>query len=482
MDLTNVSTIKNLLFSNNTQAKKSFGQNFLISKKIIDKAIKKANVSKEDNIVEVGPGIGVLTVELCKNAKSVKSVELDRDAITILKKTTVEYDNLEIVEMNALKYEPEKNHITIRLRVDGQLVNIGNIDKPFMKFLVSRIKVMAKMDISENRIPQDGRMNMDLNGSAYAFRVATLPSMHGENIVIRILNQGSISKRIGQLGFPEDILSDFQKAYNVSNGIVLITGPTGSGKTTTLYAILNELNNGEKNIISIENPIEYELPGITQSQVNAQAGMTFDAGLRAMMRLDPDVLMVGEIRDAETAKVATESAMTGHLVLSTTHTNDSTSAPSRMIEMGTEPFLIASTMRAILAQRLVRKLCDECKYAYTPEVEILERILSYRPESLSVSNVDSINQLWSSIQNADVQFYKSSGCEHCKNLGYAGRVPVYELFLPNEETSQLIVQKKNATEVRKASYKHGMRTLLEDALELTIQGYTSIEEVFRVVV
>jgi type II secretory ATPase GspE/PulE/Tfp pilus assembly ATPase PilB-like protein len=285
-----------------------------------------------------------------------------------------------------------------------------------------------------------------------------------------------------QLGFPEDILANFQKAYNVSNGIVLITGPTGSGKTTTLYAILNELNNGEKNIISIENPIEYELAGITQSQVNVQAGMTFDAGLKAMMRLDPDILMVGEIRDAETAKVATESAMTGHLVLSTTHTNDSTSAPSRLIEMGTEPFLIASTMRAILAQRLVRRLCDECKHEYTPDIDVLERILSYRPESLSTSPVERINKLWAAIANGEVTFYKASGCEHCKNLGYSGRVPVYELFLPDEATAQLIVQKKNPSEIRRSAYANGMRTLLEDALEITLQGYTSIDEVFRVVV
>jgi len=377
--------------------------------------------------------------------------------------------------------EPCKEYVMIRFRIDGQMVEIGKIESSFLPNIIARIKVTSGMDISERRVPQDGRMSMEINDILYNFRVATLPSMHGENIVLRILDQSAINRTIGDLGFPKDILESFSKSFHRSNGIVFVTGPTGSGKTTTLYAILNELNDGLKNIISIENPIEYELNGITQSQVDYATGLTFEKGIKAMLRLDPDILMVGEIRDKETAKVATESAMTGHLVLSTLHTNESTSAPERLTEMGIEPFLIANSMRSVLSQRLVRKLCPFCTETYKAPKELRERILSYKPKFLMESNNISSDYVWETIQSQELEFYRSHGCDSCNDLGYKGRFPVYELMVVDEEIAAEIVRRESSQELRQLAYKKGMRTLLEDGLKLALGGQTSVEEIFRVI-
>lgn len=413
-----------------------------------------------------------------------KKVIHDTEAIQKVIKT------LNVVLEKAIRYkasdihiEPGSNEISIRYRVDGRMVNVGKIDKSFYGFFISRIKVMAGMDISEKRIPQDGRMSLEIDENPFTFRVATLPSLHGENIVIRILDQSAIYKEVKDLGFPEDTMKRFTESYTRSNGIILVTGPTGSGKTTTLYAVLNELNDGERNIISIENPVEYELKGITQSQINTQTGMTFALGLRAMLRLDPDVLMVGEIRDAETAKVAIEAAMTGHLVLSTLHTNDASSAAIRMIEMGIEPFLVSNSMRAVLAQRLVRKLCEYCKEDYTVDPDIIDRIISYRPEHLKISTDPVVNKIWDIFDGKKaVQLCRPKGCVECNFLGFKGRKSVYELFSVDDDIEKLIVQKASSHEIRKAAYERGMRTLFEDGLRLVIQQETSIEEIFRALV
>jgi len=399
------------------------------------------------------------------------------DAFNLIIEKAIKYHASDI------HFEPEQKIILIRFRVDGKMIEVGELPNELVGYLISRIKVISGMNISEKRIPQDGRMSMVVGDKPYTFRVASLPTMYGENIVMRILDQSSITRKVADLGFPQDILENFRQAYTRSNGIIFVTGPTGSGKTTTLYAVLNELNDGESNIISIEDPIEYELPGITQSQVNTAAGMTFHKGLRSMLRLDPDILMVGEIRDTETAKTAVEAAMTGHVVLSTLHTNDSTSAPTRLIEMGIEPFLISSTIRGILAQRLVRKLCPHCKEAYTLSSDVAKRILSYRPDNLTHSNDENIKQLWDLFKkNQQVRLYRNVGCDKCNNLGFKGRVPVYELMLMHEDIAQLIIKKSSSDAIRTAAYQNGMRTLLEDGLRLAIQGSTSIEEVFRVVV
>jgi type II secretory ATPase GspE/PulE/Tfp pilus assembly ATPase PilB-like protein len=378
--------------------------------------------------------------------------------------------------------EPHKSFVMVRFRVDGQMVEIGKIENSLFKFFSSRMKIMSGLDISEKRIPQDGRMSLDIGNNKYAFRVATLPSLHGENIVIRILNESAATKAITDIGIPEDLLSEFKRAYTSPNGIIFVAGPTGSGKTTTLYAVLNELNDGKKNIISIENPIEYEMDGITQSQVSKGTGMTFDAGLRAMLRLDPDVLMVGEIRDAETAKIATEAAMTGHLVLSTIHTNDSTSAPSRLIDMGVQPFLLSSSIRGVLSQRLVKKLCPRCKQQYIPNNELIETITKYKPTHLTDNPNKTVKNLWEALENrSEIIFCKPHGCEECNNLGFKGRLPVYELLTIDDDLAQMIIQKESANEIRKVAYKKGMRTLFEHGLYQAFEGETSLEEIFRVI-
>jgi type IV pilus assembly protein PilB len=330
--------------------------------------------------------------------------------------------------------------------------------------LTSRFKILADMDIAEKRVPQDNRISATIDGREYDFRVSTLPCIYGEKIVMRVLDKSSVRVGLDKLGFLPDTLAKLEEVVSRSYGIILVTGPTGSGKSTTLYSILSRLNTGLVNIITAEDPVEYELPGINQVQVNPKAGLTFASALRAMLRQDPDIIMVGEMRDRETATIAIEAALTGHLVLSTLHTNDSSSAPPRLTEMGVEPFMIASSLIAVLAQRLVRTLCPRCKEPYQPTESEFTRYGFTPPPNLH-----------------EITIYRAKGCENCKNTGYKGRTGIHELLVMSDPVRDLILKHAAAYAIQKVAVEHGLRLLKEDALQKVLLGRTSIEEVVRVI-
>jgi type II secretion system protein E len=354
--------------------------------------------------------------------------------------------------------EPEENLVRIRFRIDGILHEIATAPKELQNIISSRIKILSKLDIAESRKPQDGKINLKAENKMLDLRVSTFPTIHGENIVMRILDKTSVLIGLEQLGFSDKDFKEFNKLIRSAYGIILVTGPTGSGKTTTLYSALSTINSLDKNIITVEDPVEYEIPLIRQTQVNVKAGLTFAAGLRAILRQDPDVVMVGEVRDKETAEIAVQASLTGHLVFSTLHTNDAPSSVSRLIDMGVEPFLISSSVIAILAQRLVRVICPECKEAYTPTGAALKEM------GLKES----------------VKFYKGKGCDHCKGSGYAGRTGIHELMVMSDEVKKLVVAKASALEIRKVAMAEGMVTLRGDGLNKVIKGITTPEEIVRV--
>lgn len=359
--------------------------------------------------------------------------------------------------------EPQEDDMRIRYRVDGVLHEVMRSPKKIQAGLISRLKIMADMNIAERRVPQDGRIGLVVGERAVDFRVASLPSVHGEQMVLRILEKESIMLTLEDLGFFPNTLEVFRKAVGKPYGTILVTGPTGSGKSTTLYATLNAINVPEKNIMTIEDPVEYRLPGISQMQVNVKAGMTFAAGLRAVLRGDPDCLLVGEIRDRETALIAIESALTGHLVLSTLHTNDAPSAVTRLIEMGVEPFLIASALDCVLAQRLARRLCKHCK------------------EKHELSGKEVINLGFPAEEGKKYEFYKPVGCSRCNNTGYKGRMGIHEVMMMSPTLGELAVKKASSDETMRLAIKEGMKTLRQDGFDKAVAGMTSLEEVVRVV-
>lgn len=358
--------------------------------------------------------------------------------------------------------QPEANRVRVRYRIDGVLHDAMTVPKKAQAPLISRIKVMADLDIAEKRAAQDGRISLRVGGGEYDFRVSTNPGVNGEKVVMRILDKRGVQVRLDQLGIPAVIMDDLDGLINRSYGIITVTGPTGSGKSTTLYSVLNTLNSPEKNILTIEDPVEYQLPGLTQTQVNERAGVTFANALRTFLRQDPDIILVGEIRDPETALIATEAALTGHLVFSTLHTNDAPTAVARMIEMGIEPFLIASSVVGVLAQRLVRVICPECKEAYTPPVEAFRRL------NLA-TDLDSVT------------FYRGQGCDRCRHTGYRGRIGVFELMLVTDHLRELVLRKAPTHEIRQAALEAGMITLRQDAMQKILEGVTTMEEALRVV-
>jgi type IV pilus assembly protein PilB len=358
--------------------------------------------------------------------------------------------------------QPEANRVRARYRIDGILHDSMTVPKKVQAPLISRIKVMAEMDIAEKRAPQDGRISLRLAGREYDLRVSTNPGVNGEKVVMRILDKRGIQVGLHQLGIPNAIMEDFENLINRSYGIIAVTGPTGSGKSTTLYSVLNTINSPEKNILTIEDPVEYQLPGLTQSQVNERAGVTFANALRSFLRQDPDVILVGEMRDAETALIATEAALTGHLVFSTLHTNDAPTAVARLTEMGVEPFLIAASVIGVLAQRLVRVICPDCKEAYTPPVEAIRRL------NLAM-DMDSVT------------FYRGRACDRCRHTGYRGRTGIYELMPITDSMRELVLRKAPAHEVRQHALESGMVTLQQDAMQKILEGITTIEEALRVV-
>ncbi len=350
--------------------------------------------------------------------------------------------------------------LRVRMRIDGVLNEETIVPKRMVSGVVSRLKIMADLDIAERRVPQDGRVGLTIEGRHVDIRAVTIPSVHGESVVLRILDKESIRLELEKLGYQPHELDRFRKSFNKAHGAVLVTGPTGSGKSTSLYGALVELNTPEKNIITIEDPVEYQIKGITQVQVNNKAGLTFANGLRSMMRADPDILMVGEIRDSQTAQIAIEGALTGHMVLSTLHTNDAPSSITRLIEMGIEPFLVASAIDCVVAQRLARTLCSHCKQRTIIPVDIL------RDHGFAAQ--------------FDIEAYEPVGCVRCAGMGYRGRIGLFEVMLMNDEIRSLTLERSSAAAITAAAMREGMRRLREDGLDKVKSGLTSMAEVARV--
>ncbi|HEU4975970.1 MAG TPA: ATPase, T2SS/T4P/T4SS family [Baekduia sp.] len=359
-----------------------------------------------------------------------------------------------------IHFEPEDGSMRVRFRIDGVLVETMTVPRRMVNGVVSRLKIMSDLDIAERRLPQDGRVGINLDGRHIDLRVVTLPSVHGENIVIRILDKSNVVFDFEKLGMGDAEAARFTKAFHQAYGAVLVTGPTGSGKSTSLYAAVGELNTPEKNIITIEDPVEYQLEGITQVQVNKKAGLTFANGLRAMMRADPDIIMVGEIRDRETAQIAVEAALTGHLVLSTLHTNDAPTSVTRLVEMGIEPFLVASAVDCVVAQRLARTLCKHCKERTILPAQVLQDH-GFR-------------------SHVDVEAYEPKGCSRCGGSGYKGRIGLYEVMTVTDEIRRLAIERAPADRIAEVAMRDGMRRLRDDGFEKVKQGRTSIAEIARV--
>ena len=357
--------------------------------------------------------------------------------------------------------EPYENDSNVRIRIDGVLHEVMTISKAQYQGVVARIKVMSKLNLAEHRLPQDGRMRVKAGDKALDVRVSIVPTQFGERVVLRILDKSMQILSLEDLGL---LNIDYQKVKELIThpyGSILLTGPTGSGKSTSLYAMIQEIKSPHRNIITIEDPIEYQVPGIGQIPVNTKVGITFASGLRSILRQDPDVIMVGEIRDPETAEIATHASLTGHLVLSTLHTNDAPTAISRLVDMGIESYLISSSIIGIIAQRLVRKLCPDCRAQYTPRKEEL------RGMGISDSSSDSI------------RFYRATGCHRCLNTGYYGRIAVFETLIIDDDLRSLITRSAEANPIRKLAREKGMRSLLEDGISKVIQGTTTMEEVLR---
>ncbi|HHU79114.1 MAG TPA: Flp pilus assembly complex ATPase component TadA [Clostridiales bacterium] len=354
--------------------------------------------------------------------------------------------------------EPFEKNIRIRFRIDGELQEIMTSSKTTHSAIVTRIKIIGRMDIAEKRIPQDGRVELQVDNKDVDLRISVLPTVYGEKIVIRLLDRSSTIMTKTQLGFSETNIRMFDKLIQSPNGIILVTGPTGSGKTTTLYAVLQELNKINRNIITVEDPVEYRLDGVNQVSVNVKAGLTFANGLRSILRQDPDIIMIGEIRDAETAEISVRAAITGHLVLSTMHTNDSASTVSRLVEMGIEPYLVSSSVVGVVAQRLVKKICSNCKVEYEP--------LSSEKDLLNKPDLDVL--------------YKGEGCSLCNNTGYRGRTAIHEVMLMTREIREMVDRRASIDAIRAASAKYGTITLRDSCSQLVWEGITTTDEMLKV--
>jgi len=361
--------------------------------------------------------------------------------------------------------EPTEHDLRVRYRIDGVLHEVMRSPKSIQSGVISRLKIMADINIAERRIPQDGRLSVSAHGKKIDLRVATLPTVWGEKVVMRILDNSTARLDLSELGFTQNNYERYSESFGKPYGMILVTGPTGSGKSTTLYATLNILNRPEVNIITVEDPVEYRLPGISQVQTNVKAGLTFASSLRSILRSDPDIVLIGEIRDHETAQIAVEAALTGHLVLSTLHTNNAPSAITRLTEIGIEPFLVGSAVDAVLAQRLARRLCMKCKEAYTPT-----------EETLTAAKVN-----WDLAAGIPT-LYRPVGCPSCSSTGYKGRMALHEVMMVNEEIERLAVEHAPATEITAAALRSGMVTLRNDGMTKVLNGTTSIDEILRVVV
>lgn len=362
--------------------------------------------------------------------------------------------------------QPYEERLMVRTRIDGVLFDSLEIPKPLQEEVISRVKVMGRMNIAEKRLPQDGRATVQVGDRLIDLRIASMPTSHGERVVIRLLDKSARLYKLGELGMRAAVLDRFREVIHFEHGLVLVTGPTGSGKSTTLYAALQELNAKERNVLTLEDPIEYQLDGVSQTQINTKKGMTFASGLRSVLRQDPDIIMVGEIRDHETAVMAIQSALTGHLVFSTLHTNDAASAVTRLLDLGIEPYLVSSCLLGVLAQRLVRGLCSECKAATKPGAAELLQL------GIADDEADS-GQL-------PRELYVGRGCGHCRNTGYRGRFGIFELLVVNEAVRAEIQSRASASQLRNKSLEAGMQLLRHDGIARVLEGRTSVEEVARV--
>ena len=359
--------------------------------------------------------------------------------------------------------EPFENRLIVRYRVDGVMHEVESPPRRFSAAVISRIKIMASLDIAERRLPQDGRIKLRIHGKEIDLRVSTVPTMHGESVVMRILDKSGTALDFVTLGFDPDVLQRFTEVLMQPHGILLVTGPTGSGKTTTLYTALDKLNNPDLKILTVEDPVEYQMEGINQIQVKPQIGLTFANALRSIVRQDPDIIMIGEIRDLETAQIAVQSALTGHMVLSTLHTNDAASTVNRLLDMGMDDYLLTSTVNGILAQRLVRTLCTQCRQAYPALPEVVEEL-----------------QLKRYTQDAQIILYRAVGCDHCVGTGYMGRVSILEMLVMSDAIRALVMRHVAAGEIRQQAIMEGMQTMYENGLRKAVAGITTIEEVLRV--
>jgi general secretion pathway protein E/type IV pilus assembly protein PilB len=405
--------------------------------------------------IEMLEGIDPDSLEDAEEAQQASVVRLVNEILT------------EAIEARAsdIHIESQEAGLKIRHRIDGVLQRQPTPPEmnQFRAAIISRLKIMAKMNIAEKRVPQDGRIKLRVSGREIDVRVSVIPMLHGESVVMRVLDKSNLKFSLKGIGMPDRVYQQFQKLIRLPHGIVLVTGPTGSGKTTTLYSALNEIKSEDIKIVTTEDPIEYQLEGINQIQVHSKVGLTFAACLRAILRHDPDVILVGEIRDLETAENATQASLTGHMVFSTLHTNDSAGAFMRLSDMGVEPFLVASTVEGVLAQRLVRVLCNDCKETYEPAVEDL-------PEDFPMDR----------LKQSGHQLYRSVGCESCRRTGYRGRLGIYELLVTNDEIRHLMTQAGTSDVIKQAAIRNGMETLRVDGWNKVLAGITTIDEVLRV--
>lgn len=462
----NIDSIAEIQRHLNNTAKWKFVSNEEFEKKLIQ------NYNQEENVARVfDDRMGEL--DLSKLAEEIPQTEDLMDASNdapIIKMINGVLTQGIRENASDIHLEPYEKSLVVRFRIDGTLREVVNAPRAIHSSLVSRIKIMSGLDIAEKRLPQDGRISLKLLDQAVDVRVSTLPTGRGERVVLRLLRKEQANINLLKLGMENDTLNRFDNLVQNPHGIILVTGPTGSGKTTTLYAGLSRLDSSTINIMTVEDPIEYELPGVGQTQVNPRIDMTFARALRSILRQDPDVVMIGEIRDLETAEIAVQASLTGHLVLATLHTNDAVAAINRLIDMGVESFLLASSVIGVLAQRLVRKLCINCREKYVPdnsELEILGITTSHRITDI----IDNKSKTY---------LYRPKGCEHCGNTGYSGRVGIFQLLEMDSEMQVIIHQRGSEAQLREVSYKRGMRTLRADAIRWLQTGITSVEEVLRV--
>ena len=402
-------------------------------------------------------------VELDEIAESsIGGPERDDDDTPIIRLVTKLIIDAYKMKASDIHFEPMEKRYRVRYRIDGALREVDGPPKYLQANFTSRIKIMSRMDITEKRIPQDGRIQIIVGDKDIDLRVSSIPTVFGESVVMRILDKSSIQLDIPKLGFYADDLDLVNKIINYPDGIFLVTGPTGSGKTTSLYAFLNTINTPARKLITVEDPVEYQLAGINQVQVDRYVDMTFSAALRSMLRQAPNIIMVGEIRDVETAEIAINASLTGHLVFSTLHTNDAPGAVTRLVDMGVKPFLVATSLRAVMAQRLLRRVCKECKEPYTPSAGEI-RMLGLTPEYL-----------------ANHQFYKGKGCQACGYTGYKGRIGIYEIFEVTEDIAKLIFANETSGKIREFARRNGMRSLRDDAIRKAEAGISTLEEVIFV--